>query len=149
MRVYKRTVFRMRPKLQIGCSIDGKKGKLCIGKVYFFFSKKIVVIYQILFLIPLNKKLSGHLHTITISKIFKLFNYSKFSTLEVSKFTRVCKVGNVQLTHFIFLHIPRIYRSKWYIASKFLIIAAEVSCSSNAVFVLSIFRKYFLLRVFL
>ena len=102
MRLCKIIVFRMRPKLQIGCSIDGKKGKLCIGKVYFFFSKKIVVIYQILFLIPLNKKLSGRLHTITISKIFKLFNYSKFSTLEVSKFTRVCKVENVPTNSFHF-----------------------------------------------
>ena len=42
MRVYKRIVFRMRPKLQIGCSIDGKKGKLCIGKVYFFSQKKLL-----------------------------------------------------------------------------------------------------------
>ena len=44
MRVYKRIVFRMRPKLQIGWSIDGKKGKPCIGKVYFF-SPKILLQY--------------------------------------------------------------------------------------------------------
>ena len=42
MRVYKRIVFRMRPKLQTGCSIDGKKGKLCIGKVYFFSQETLL-----------------------------------------------------------------------------------------------------------
>ena len=149
MRLCKIIVFRMRPKLQIGCSIDGKKGKLCIGKVYFFSQKKLLQYIKYFSWSRWTRNFPGTCIPSPSPKFLSCSITASFQLLKLVNLLEFAKWKMSQLTHFIFLHVPRIYRSKWYIVSKRLIIAAEVSCSSNAVFVLSIFRKYFLLRVFL
>ena len=94
--------FEWDPSFKLVVALMERKVSYVLEKCTFFFKKNCCNISNT-FLDPVEQEtfraLAYHHH---LSKIFKLFNYSKFSTLEVSKFTRVCKVENVPTNSFHF-----------------------------------------------